>query len=238
MTTWSLSQLLGNLHDQVVRDLETARQSIGHPGLKGDASEAVWNDLFNKYLPKRYESRKAVIVDSKGSFSDQMDVVIHDRQYSPFVWSFNGIDILPSESIYAIFEAKQSANSTMIGYAADKIASVRKLCRTSLPIPSAGGELPAREPFPILGGILTFESDWNPPLGQPLLKALDIQDTAMRLDIACVAAHGFVTVHNQGGATVSEGPKAATAFLLELIARLQSVATVPMVDIRAYSKWL
>jgi len=32
--------------------------------------------------------------------------------------------------------------------------------------------------------------------------------------------------------------KAATAFLLELIARLQDSATVPMIDVRAYAKWL
>jgi hypothetical protein len=32
--------------------------------------------------------------------------------------------------------------------------------------------------------------------------------------------------------------KAATAFLFELIARLQACATVPMIDIRAYAKWL
>lgn len=32
--------------------------------------------------------------------------------------------------------------------------------------------------------------------------------------------------------------KAATAFLFELIARLQASATVPMIDVRAYARWL
>jgi hypothetical protein len=32
--------------------------------------------------------------------------------------------------------------------------------------------------------------------------------------------------------------KPATAFLFELITRLQNNATVPMIDIRAYAKWL
>jgi hypothetical protein len=43
-------------------------------------------------------------------------------------------------------------------------------------------------------------------------------------------ASGCYTVIPQG--------KPATAFLFELIARLQSSATVPMIDIRAYAKWL
>jgi len=32
--------------------------------------------------------------------------------------------------------------------------------------------------------------------------------------------------------------KPASAFLFELIARLQGSATVPMIDIRAYARWL
>ena len=32
--------------------------------------------------------------------------------------------------------------------------------------------------------------------------------------------------------------KPATAFLMELIARLQEIAIVPMIDVRAYSPWL
>ena len=32
--------------------------------------------------------------------------------------------------------------------------------------------------------------------------------------------------------------RAATAFLLDLIARLQDSARVPMIDVRAYARWL
>ena len=40
------------------------------------------------------------------------------------------------------------------------------------------------------------------------------------------------------GVRIDAGARAATAFLLELIARLQAEATVPMIDIRAYAKFL
>ena len=83
MSEWSLERLLANLHDDIHRRLETARQSFGHPGTKGDASENVWLDLLNTYLPKRYQAAKAHVVDSNGTFSDQIDVVVYDRQYSP-----------------------------------------------------------------------------------------------------------------------------------------------------------
>lgn len=50
---------------------------------KGDASESVWRELLQAYLPKRYQAETAHVVDSKGAFSDQIDVVVFDRQYSP-----------------------------------------------------------------------------------------------------------------------------------------------------------
>jgi hypothetical protein len=41
-----------------------------------------------------------------------------------------------------------------------------------------------------------------------------------------------------GSYAIVPAGKPATAFLFELIARLQSSATVPMIDIRAYAQWL
>jgi hypothetical protein len=90
----------------------------------------------------------------------------------------------------------------------------------------------------IIGGLLAFESDWDPPLGEPLLNALAVKDENQRLDIGCVAAHGTFTCDERGCHVATPGKKAATAFLFELISQLQACATVPMIDIRAYAKWL
>jgi hypothetical protein len=103
-------------------------------------------------------------VDSEDAFSEQMDVVIFDRQYSPFIFRFQGQTIVPAESVYAVFEAKQSIDAGQVEYARKKVASVRRLRRTSLPIPHAGGTYPPRPLPKILGGLLTFESDWKPAL--------------------------------------------------------------------------
>ena len=53
MTGWSLSQLLATLHSDVEHRLRSSRASFGHPVLKGDASEAVWLDMLQTYLPRR-----------------------------------------------------------------------------------------------------------------------------------------------------------------------------------------
>lgn len=237
MSNWSLSQLLAGLHKDIEQRLSTVRTAISHPGAKGSASERVWLELLQEYLPKRYQAATAHVVDSEGKFSDQIDVVIFDRQYSPFIFSFQGQLIVPAESVYAVFEAKQVIDATQVKYAQDKASSVRRLTRTSLPIPHAGGKFSAK-PLPhILAGLLTFESDWNPPMEKALLNTLTL-DAERRLDLGCVAAHGIFGFDGSNSYTVRLKEKPATAFLLELIARLQVSGTVPMIDIRAYARWL
>ena len=239
MTTWNLTTLLAGLHEDIQQRLERVRKSFGHPGVKGDASEEVWVKLLSDYLPKRYQAATAHVVDSKGVFSDQIDVVVFDRQYSPFIFKFEGQIIIPAESIYGVFEAKQTINTNLVKYSQNKIASVRRLHRTSLPIPHAGGTYPAKPPQHIYGGLLTFESDWSPALGKSLLDSLNDCDSDGVLDLGCVAAHGyFVRDTVQKTYHISDGGKPATAFLLALISKLQANATVPMIDIEAYAAWL
>jgi hypothetical protein len=239
MTTWSLSQLLAGLHDDIQQRLDTVRKSFGHPGTKGDASEQVWLELLETYLPRRYQAATAHVVDSKGVFSEQIDVVIFDRQYSPFIFKYQGQIIIPAESVYAVFEAKQAINAGQVSYAQKKVASVRRLHRTSLPIPYAEGTYPAKPLIPILGGILAFESDWTPAFGQPLSDALDADRAEGRLDIGCIAAHGYFSLNQQTNTyeTYPAG-KPATAFLFKLISQLQFSGTVPMIDVQAYAQWL
>lgn len=237
--TWSLPQLLAGLHDDIQRRLETVRKTLDHPGTKGDASEKVWLQLLETYLPKRYQAETAHVVDSNGVFSQQIDVVVFDRQYSPFIFRYEGQTIVAAESVYAAFEAKQSINAGQVAYAQEKVASVRRLHRTSLPIPYAEGIYPAKPLIPILGGILTFESDWSPPLGPALEVALAEGEEIGRLDLGCVAAHGHFALDQATGAYAfqREG-KPATAFLFKLISQLQFSGTVPMIDVQAYARWL
>jgi hypothetical protein len=239
MTTWSLSQLLAGLHDDIQQRLETVRKSFNHPGTKGDASEKVWLQLLQTYLPHRYQASTAHVVDSHGTFSEQIDVVIFDRQYSRFIFHYEGQTIIPAESVYAVFESKQSMNAGEMSYAQKKVASVRRLHRTSLPIPYAKGVYPAKPLIPILGGLLTFESDWNPAFGQPLSNALDTGTPGNHLDIGCVAAHGYFSFNQETNSYETfPGGKPATAFLLKLISLLQFSGTVPMIDVQAYAQWL
>lgn len=235
---WSLPVLLDELNASVTADLQRARKTLGHPTDLGDATEEIWIELFNKYLPRRYHAIKATVVDSAGNFSEQMDVVIHDRHYTPLVFTFKDKHVVPAESVYAVFEAKQEMNASHIGYAQKKIASVRRLYRTSLPVPTIDGTKKAKELTPVLGGILTLSCKWSPVFGDSMLGYLESGHGDARLDVGCVADNGNVWLNEDGVYSLVEETKPVTRFLLELMSRLQAVATVPMIDMRAYAEKL
>jgi len=237
MSDWSLPGLLDHLHQRVEGELRAAREAIGHPTDKGDASETIWIEVLNRHLPGRYQARKAHVVDSHGTFSEQMDVVVHDRQYSPLVFDFKGTFVVPAESVYAAFEAKQELTGDQIAYAQKKIGSVRQLHRTSMPVPTVDGTKAPKAPGPILGGVLALSSAWSPPLGDTLVAHLTKDVGGGRLDLGCIADAGFFEI-DEGHRTYAMHPssKPATRFLFALMATLQQMGTVPMIDIDAYAK--
>ena len=128
--TVSLKQLFLHLQKQMAAQLTTNRECIPHQGEKGEASEKCWQDVLRK-LPRRYGIEKAFVVDSLDQCSDQIDIVIFDQQYSPFIFDQNGVKYVPAESVYAAIEVKQEIDKSTIEYAGSKAASVRKLKRTN-----------------------------------------------------------------------------------------------------------
>jgi hypothetical protein len=237
---WSLPLLLDGLHQGVEQRLVMARTLFQHPVMKGDASEAVWIEFLRQYLPKRYEVSRAVVVDSKGEFSDSIDIVIHDRHFTPFILQHEGQTVLPAESVYAVFEAKQVMTGRELTYAGNKAASVRKLFRTSQPVTHVGGRTEAQPLKPIIAGILALEVKGRDPFGSKFLTKLEKLDVDHRLDIGCAAATGMFMTPGEAGETytVVTGATPTTAFLFELTSRLQEMASVPVIDLRAYAAWL
>lgn len=236
-----LKEVFLSLQDELETRLQVGRAAIRHPGTKGEASELNWRDLLQAYLPQRYSVSKAFVVDSEGQCSDQIDIVIHDRQYSPLLFNHAGAVYVPAESVYCVLEVKQVLNKQNIDYACDKAASVRKLTRTSVAIQHAGGEFAARKPFEILAGVLAL--DGGADLEEFLRRELTGKDSLNRLEIGCaVRAGGFDITYADNGdfssLDVNTGNSALVFFLMRLIHRLRNLATAPAIDFAQYEKFL
>jgi len=226
------------LQEQLKAGLQSSGSVIDHPVAKGDGTEANWLNMLKNHLPYRYQAETAFIIDADGQQSEQIDVVLYDRQYTPELYNVSGQRIIPAEGVYAALEIKPVLDRRNIEYAAGKIASVRRLKRTSAPIVHAGGEHCPRDALSmIIGGILTTSAGWNPPFGSSFTSCITALDSDSLVDLGCVATSGAFEklVGGRSGSIETCNETAALAFFfLRLLRRLQRVGTVPAIEYDRY----
>lgn len=219
-----------------------------HPGTKGDDTELNWLGMLRELLPRRYGVATAFVVDSKGTRSEQIDIVIHDRHFSPLLFEVGDAHFIPAESVYAAFEVKQKISKATLKYAAKKVHSVRQLHRTTVNVPHAGGKYDPVVPRRIIGGLLARRSRWKPAFGHPFetcIRALDDREppgATWGLDIGCAVEDGGFVVNRDPetaslvGLEHSEPDVALIYFVMRLLRQLQKVGSAPTIDYDAYFK--
>lgn len=222
---------------------ELNREYAVHQGTKGEATESSWIHLLREYLPNRYAIERAMVVDSNGEASQQIDIVIFDRQYTPFVINFEGLVYIPAESVYAVFEVKQDISKEHVEYASEKLQSVRRLLRTSAMITDHTGKKRKKTLFEIPAGILALSSSWKPGLGDSFEEAIknSWSNEYQRIHLGCVLSEGgFRVVSEDNQLTIEKSDREASLmyFLMSLFKTLQPLGTVPAVDMDEYLKWI
>lgn len=234
-----LHVLYANLQKRLASDLGAAREANANPNAKGDESELTWLELFDGLLPHRYRSVRGIVIDSNGDESDAIDIIIHDRQYTPVIYNQHGYPYIPAESVYAVLEAKQELDKELIEYAGKKAESVRKLKWTSAKIQAITGNHDPRVPFVPLAGIVAYESSWKEPFGESFMSALSGLSEKQHLQFGIAAAHGCFDVEwSTGQVRTYPQARALSAFLIRLLARLQALGTVPAIDYDVYGRLL
>ncbi len=236
-----LKRIFLGLQTEMVAKLQNSRANVKHPTAKGNVTESSWRRLLETYLPKRYAVESAFVIDSTGNLSEQIDLVIFDRHFSPFLFHEDGAIYIPAESVYAVFEIKQEATGANVSYAANKVESVRKLTRTSAIITHAGGKFAPILPKEIIAGFLALTSPGKTKvLQQPFVEELKKLPPRKRINLACVLERGAMSLNfPENGLVASQIFPPETAlinFFLSLLSMLQAVGSVPAMDIEAYWK--
>jgi hypothetical protein len=208
-----------------------------HASTAGAATEQRWIKLLNSYLPQRYRAASAFIVDARGHRSRQIDIAVYDNFYSPLLFPHSSGLHLAAESVYAIFEVKQTLTRQLLGDAAVKAASVRALHRTSVSVIAAGRRRPALQLPPVLAGVLAFDSVWRGTISTNLPAVLRSLPAAERLDLGCVLNEA--AFEHAGSRVHLSTPAESLIFLiLRLMDRLRALGTAPAADLMAYGSSL
>jgi hypothetical protein len=216
-----------------------ASERITHPGDRGEVNEQHFIDFLRHYLPNRYTVDKAIVLSSDGAVSDSIDVVVFDRQYTPTLLDNDKHRYVPAEAVYAVFECKPTINKAYLEYAADKIASVRRLKRTSVEIHHAGGTFPAKKLFKIVGGILSIDVEWKDGFAESFRNVHQNLTGDKVVDCGFAATGATFDVFAEDSAyTFGPTDNALAFFAFRFLWKLQSLATVPAVDWNAYARQL
>lgn len=195
MSKVELKELFASMQNQMSAQLSTNRNHIEHTGSKGDALENAWTEWLRKYLPNRYSVGKAIVIDYEGTVSHQIDIVIYDNWFTPFIFTQNGFHYIPAEGVYAVFEVKPdisgfSDRKHNIAYSGEKIESVRVLKRDAASFINGGIKQSARPLTKILGGILTSTKSGEKNNNDTLDNHFKLQTNLKGIDIGCVANYG------------------------------------------------
>lgn len=233
---------------------ESLRGMTRHGTTLGDHDERQWTEILRGFLPERYDVGSIFAVDHHGNQSQQIDVAIYDRNFSP-LWfgQRDSTSFVPVEAIYAVFEAKPLLDKTYLEYAREKVASVRRLERTTVPVPHAGGTFQAvnLDTRPILGGALAAKSGWTtvdgsvealekhlPALGQPDSLNIGIALDTVAFDFTPKTQVG-APAQTVNTADISfHSSNQLIRFAVRLFRLLQSIGSVPSIDMAAYERAL
>lgn len=227
---------IGNLFEAKQAILKSKLDNIllEHSTTKGEHCEATWIEFFRSFLPSKYAIGKGFVFDSTGQMSEQIDIIIYDALYAPLIFKTDaGEKYVTAESVYAVFESKPKINKGNLEYANGKVASVRRLKRSSRGMINAGKEVPPRELTPIIGGILAVDAVENDTIEKHLGECFCV-------DIGCaIKKTSFISSRNVDGVLTgvqfSKPEESILSFFYIVLDSLYRLGTVGGVDIRDYA---
>lgn len=235
-----LKNLFESTQRKMVAELTSLRQAVEHGTTLGEKTEFAWVKFLDGMLPNRYQVSDGFVVDADGRRSDQIDVILFDRQYSPPLFRAENVQYVPAEAVYAVFEVKQKIDDRNLKAASAKAASVRRLGRTTARIPTADGVLEPKTPHRIVAGVLALSIAKPAAFERMLGRQMARSSEDARLDLGCAVQDGSFTVDYAGSTTpeVSLAPSQSSlvTFFFRFQVLLQALGTAPAIDYLEYAK--
>lgn len=241
----------------LTKQLEMAASTITHDPTYGQVTEKHFINILRQYLPNRYSANSAIVIDSNGRTSDQIDAVVYDRQYTPTLLDQYDHKYVPAEAVYAVFEVKPVIDAERLKYASSKAASVRRLFRSSVDFRTSTAI--GRNPLTyIVAGVIAPRCNWKDGFGKAFkenhdafIKGAQI-DCGLALDTGSYDTFSAIetALRPNGNKRVDDDDLIQTPmkveifppehclmiFVFRLLRLLQFIGTVPGIDWNQYAK--
>ncbi len=220
----NMENLFAALDEEMGMKLSSKIDQIYHPGSKGEETELNWIGLLRWYLPERYKIDSGFIVDHTWLISDQIDIIIYDRQFTPFIFRWENTLYIPAEGVYAVFEVKQDLTSENFEYALTKLESVLSLERTSADFSHILWRS-KKENFNIIWWFLCSKNKSN--------EVWEAFNTDSKLQLL-LCLEKWIKINNSETENNNNTRNILSFFILKLIEKMRSLWSVPALDVDKY----
>lgn len=109
-STHAIQQLMANYENLAHSLVDQLQFSVPNHGLTtGINREIVWMDIFERIIPSKFCIDQGVfIIDSHGNLSREVDIAIFDEMYTPYIFRFGKIKMIPIEAVAVAVQCKST----------------------------------------------------------------------------------------------------------------------------------
>lgn len=94
-----------------------------HGSTLGGFREDIWKGMFEQIVPRKFAIDQSVfVIDSDGRVSNEVDLVIYDETYTPYIFRYGRMKFIPIEAVAVVVECKSlSLNNDILKNWAESI---------------------------------------------------------------------------------------------------------------------
>lgn len=83
---------------------------VEHGATIGHYREKIWGEMFKRIVPKKFVVEQSVfLIDSESQVSKEVDLVIFDEMYTPYIFRYYDLKFIPLEAVAVVVECKSTS---------------------------------------------------------------------------------------------------------------------------------
>jgi len=248
-----LANVFKGINKKMLDDFDYISKQVEHKPSKGEIREIeIANEYLKKYIPFNIGVSTGEIVSIDNQVSSETDIVLYEKNSTPYLMSSESYQVFPIECVYGVIEVKSFLDKAQLYDSFQKINSVKKMPKDAYikPIPPihslhAYGKTWS-EYFPTYGCLIAFNSIDLRTLKKHLETLQEGIPYEQRIDSIYILSKGMIVNLNNSG-SVDPFPSSQSRLgifesdnpLLPFTIHLQSLclsAWTPIFDIKQYVK--
>jgi hypothetical protein len=208
-----LEKVFRAINRKMLIDFEEISAAIKHRGAKGRVREQeIVTEYLSKYIPGNIGLANGEIISADGQVSSETDIILFERNTTPYLLTKESYQVLPIECVYGVIEVKSRLDQTQLEDAYSKINRVKRMPKLALELHQGPivrtTTIYDREWsfFPTLGFVIAFDSVDLRTLREHYLELIEDCPSEHRIDSIWVLNKGMLVNYNQTRGLIELAP--------------------------------